>query len=132
MTEMNDLAKRWVEALRSGKYKQGRGVLRTSDNAFCCLGVLADVYNPEYWSSDTEVVSVNFHDNPVGKCEAYIYAGSGSEMIDDALWEEVTAGALHSVDVTDLADANDSGATFEEIVEKHILPMWEGKESNHD
>jgi hypothetical protein len=132
MTEMNDLAKRWVEALRSGKYKQGRGVLRTSDNAFCCLGVLADVYNPEYWSSDTEVVSVSYCDVPAGKCEAYTYAGCSKEMITEHLWELVTEGALHSVDEADLADANDGGASFEEIIEKHILPMWEEKESNHD
>jgi hypothetical protein len=33
----------WVAALRSGEYKQGKGVLRTRDNCFCALGVLADV-----------------------------------------------------------------------------------------
>lgn len=129
MTEMNDLARRWVEALRSGKYKQGRGVLRTSNNSFCCLGVLADVYNPELWSSDTEVVSVNNYLDPAGKCEAYTYAGCGTEMIDNTLWELVTEGALHSVDETDLADANDGGASFEEIIQEHILPMWEEKEA---
>jgi len=36
---------RWLKALRSGKYKQGRYALRTkSDNGFCCLGVLCDLY----------------------------------------------------------------------------------------
>lgn len=34
--------KTWVAALRSGAYKQGRGVLRSKNNCFCCLGVLAD------------------------------------------------------------------------------------------
>lgn len=32
----------WVEALRSGKYKQGKGCLRYGDN-YCCLGVLCEV-----------------------------------------------------------------------------------------
>lgn len=38
------IKKRWVEALRSGRYKQGRGVLwNPSDNTFCCLGVLCEI-----------------------------------------------------------------------------------------
>jgi hypothetical protein len=36
--------KKWVEALRSGKYKQGKGVLRDDDSNFCCLGVLCDLH----------------------------------------------------------------------------------------
>lgn len=34
--------KKWVKALRSGKYKQAEGQLRDGDR-FCCLGVLCDV-----------------------------------------------------------------------------------------
>lgn len=37
----------WVKALRSGKYKQGRGALRNTNNEFCCLGVLCDVARKE-------------------------------------------------------------------------------------
>lgn len=33
---------KWVAALRSGDYKQGRGRLQNEDG-FCCLGVLCDV-----------------------------------------------------------------------------------------
>lgn len=40
---MNDNAKKWVEALRSGEYKQGKNYL-SSDNYFCCLGVACDLY----------------------------------------------------------------------------------------
>lgn len=40
---------KWVNALRSGKYKQARGYLRTGDNRFCCLGVLCDVSNKVEW-----------------------------------------------------------------------------------
>jgi len=36
-----ELKRKWIKALRSGKYKQGRGQLwRKSDNSYCCLGVL--------------------------------------------------------------------------------------------
>ena len=33
----------WIEALRSGKYKQGRKNLNYG-GAYCCLGVLCEVY----------------------------------------------------------------------------------------
>lgn len=33
---------KWVAALRSGKYKQGQGSLRTSEGAHCCIGVLQE------------------------------------------------------------------------------------------
>lgn len=35
-----ELKQQWVEALRSGKYQQGVGRLRTKDGEYCCLGVL--------------------------------------------------------------------------------------------
>lgn len=36
--------KKWIEKLRSGDYKQGKGALRPEDNKFCCLGVACDYY----------------------------------------------------------------------------------------
>ena len=35
--------KKWVEALRSGEYKQGIGWLVDNDDNFCCLGVLCNI-----------------------------------------------------------------------------------------
>lgn len=37
----------WIDALRSGAYKQGRSCLKNHNDQFCCLGVLADVYMKE-------------------------------------------------------------------------------------
>lgn len=34
---------RWVEALRSGKYKQTTGQLNKKAEGFCCLGVLCEI-----------------------------------------------------------------------------------------
>lgn len=46
-----EVAKKWIKALRSGKYKQGQGVLKqTTDNGqtyHCCLGVLCELYNQD-------------------------------------------------------------------------------------
>ena len=48
-----DVKERWVKALRSGKYEQGRGGLCTIDEngvqCFCCHGVLADMEISEPW-----------------------------------------------------------------------------------
>lgn len=30
---------KWIKDLRSGKFQQGRGALRTFDDRYCCLGV---------------------------------------------------------------------------------------------
>ena len=38
--------RKWVDALRSGEFKQARKALRTSDG-FCCLGVACEVYRRE-------------------------------------------------------------------------------------
>lgn len=38
-----ELIREWVEALRSGKYEQGRLALRSIDNKYCPLGVLCDI-----------------------------------------------------------------------------------------
>lgn len=38
-----EIKAKWVSALRSGEYKQGRGRLRSPQDGFCCLGVLCDL-----------------------------------------------------------------------------------------
>ena len=40
---------RWVAALRSGDYKQGKYALRKSNGTFCCLGVACDINDPNGW-----------------------------------------------------------------------------------
>lgn len=48
-----EVKKLWVDALRSGNYEQGQGFLRTTDNKYCCLGVLCDVSSFSLWKSNT-------------------------------------------------------------------------------
>jgi hypothetical protein len=38
-----EIKRKWIEALRSGDYKQGRGWLRDKEGNYCCLGVLMEV-----------------------------------------------------------------------------------------
>ncbi len=45
---LNDNAKKWVEALRSGEYRQGDSYLYNKDtDCYCCLGVACRVYEQE-------------------------------------------------------------------------------------
>ena len=44
-----ELKARWLEALRSGRYQQGRQSLRPTLESYCCLGVLCDVIDPQGW-----------------------------------------------------------------------------------
>jgi len=51
-----EIKKRWLAALRSGEYKQGRAKLRTRDT-YCCMGVLCDVLKDDVngkWTDDEE------------------------------------------------------------------------------
>ena len=50
------IKRKWVKALRSGKYKQAEGTLRDEAGAMCCLGVLADIQGVN-WDEIKEMVS---------------------------------------------------------------------------
>jgi len=41
-----EIKQRWIQALRSGEYKQGTSTLKFQDR-FCCLGVLCDLHAKE-------------------------------------------------------------------------------------
>lgn len=50
------MARKWVEALRSGDYQQARATLKSVDvridgrtESFCCLGVLCEIVEPDNW-----------------------------------------------------------------------------------
>lgn len=61
---------RWIEALRSGKYKQHTQQLRYKDN-YCCLGVLLDVTKNEtngFWSANG---LFNYKNNNYAACISY-------------------------------------------------------------
>ncbi len=38
---------KWVEALRSGKFKQGKFKLRSENDRFCCLGIYEHISGTE-------------------------------------------------------------------------------------
>lgn len=65
----NVYKEKWVNALRSDQYTQGRVALcrENPDNEteFCCLGVLLDVYDPGGWDKPDEERNIR---NYYGAC----------------------------------------------------------------
>lgn len=108
---MNENARKWVAALRSGEFKQGRGSLRV-DDAYCCLGVACEVYRRDVG----------------GSWDEFVFRCAGSRYGFCAHLPSVVAEWLGLCDVAgdyrtgadvyrSLIDDNDSGASFEQIAD---------------
>lgn len=54
-----EFARKWADALRSGRYAQATGTLRNPDG-FCCLGVACDLIDPEAWKADNRYLAFTF------------------------------------------------------------------------
>ena len=121
---MNDNVKLWVEALRSGEYKQGRGTLGGPDLGYCCLGVACVVYEQQ---TGEELPKTHFSD-----LNAIIYRGvnlhASFRVVRD--WLGLTSdNGKNMVNIDDeeysLVYANDDlQLTFEEIAD-HIEAYYE-------
>lgn len=105
---MNDNAKRWVEALRSGEYRQTREVLR-DEHGFCCLGVACDLYAKEHpdisqWYEHSYDRGFDF-DDLLGTLPTHVRDWLGLNY-DDGRY---ATGSL--------TEDNDDGKTFAEIAD---------------
>lgn len=105
--------KKWLKALRSGKYTRTSSYLRrvNSENkptGYCCLGVLCDVVDPKGWFKG---------DARAHKFSALLsYDGKDNSFISDKFLKSV--GLTHE-DGLSLASKNDSGKwTFDMIADE--------------
>lgn len=122
-----DLKNKWVAALRSGKYEQGKGFLRRLDEKdsnkekFCCLGVLCDVFDPELWDRDaesTEEFSSFMFKEPISTANIFYFMKEGSEVLSYDLAKSFGfhEGALSIQDI--LTEMNDrDNKSFSEIAD---------------
>lgn len=106
MSKMDPQVKEvWIDALLSGKYKQGRTKLQNQDGEFCCLGVLCDLYDKA-------------HPNATLR-DAKGYAGKWHSLpYEVRSWSGISeVGEFHLVDGThcSLARLNDEGMKFPDI-----------------
>jgi len=109
---MNKNAKKWLKALLSDEYKQGKGFLcqrGESFNKFCCLGVACDLYQQEI--GDLEILEMANHKDILyydeERCEL-------PSKVQNWLGLKSYEGEYNS---NSLIDDNDQGKTFPEIVE---------------
>jgi len=65
-----------VDALRSGKYKQGRKALRNINDEFCCLGVFCDISKKD--------LGIDWNLEPTDK-ECYMFSGSSGVLPNSML-----------------------------------------------
>lgn len=106
-----EIRDKWVKALRSGRYKQGQGSLRSADNYFCCLGVLYDVCDSDGWEPvfehicDEDSASYAVRDR-VLECDL------PEEWLPDGY-----QGLRRYDHQSDLAKLNDNGDSFSEIAD---------------
>lgn len=98
-----EIKDRWIAALRSGDYKQGKDQLRNFDNRFCCLGVLCDLNDPHQWIKSSVY-------NPHYSYLRY-YGNLPPQM--------QTKFNISPVEVNKLMRMNDNGVDFKEIA-NHI------------
>lgn len=105
-----EVIKRWVTALKSGKYKQAQKQLRTNAG-FCCLGVLCDLARKDGGDDWTP-----------SSLQGYEYKKNCGVLQDDMerfIFGDNTYTLSHT-----LVEMNDNGATFKEIakvIEEKLL-----------
>jgi hypothetical protein len=130
--------KKWVNELRSDRYKQGAGLLKKKyeDGTIqhCCLGVLCELYQSEMKKNKKKQLNEVEEDHPnifdLTDTMAYSFDGDNSRLPEAVIiW-----GGIHDQDrelqncltqkYESLADMNDNGESFETIADV-IEKEWE-------
>lgn len=104
-----EMKQKWLEALRSGKYQQGKHYLRTTQDQYCCLGVLCDLDGVEWKRSNSGCW------DPTTQEGDYNFVGLGHRQHERLGITHVQSGHLMAM--------NDTGHTFLEIaewIEEHL------------
>jgi hypothetical protein len=122
---LNENAKKWVRALRSGLFQQGQGYLRKendgnsegvkSPDLFCCLGVACEL-------AAIEGVNISKRKKTEHIDGEYEYDGSTGLLPESVLeWLGLSSTdghfQLENHFTSSLTEMNDSGKTFEEIAD---------------
>ena len=80
-----EIKAKWIKALRSGKYRQTRGKLKSRNGAFCCLGVLCDIQGAKaVWQNDLDGGN-------------YVFGGDKISMPPKPYWAEVPRDQLDNL-----------------------------------
>jgi hypothetical protein len=110
-----EIAQRWVDALRSGKYVQGRYLLkqkREKSDKYCCLGVLCELYLQDHPDSPLRP-AIQLDTETLTHGDFYTF-GQESEVLPKPVQE--WAG-IDEITCRSLAELNDSGNSFTKIAD---------------
>ncbi len=121
-----NVMKKWVKTLRSGKYKQGQGVLKQTNGEnktfHCCLGVLCELYNDQMRKNKKKTLSEKIQHgiHYINKCDEKL-----PEIVKQwaGLYNDI-GSFKDSPESNDLSDINDLGYSFKEIA-TIIEKQWE-------
>ena len=119
------IADRWVQALRSGQYKQGQAALHPAPESYCCLGVLCDLYRVEQGKGEWRQPP-NRPDTP----DFVVPNGGITEFGATVLpaivmnWAGMESVEGHCPGSESLASLNDEGMGFPELANL-IEKKWE-------
>lgn len=103
----------WIKALKSGKYKQGRGNLNYK-GAYCCLGVLCEVYLENCDKPEIEKKTEIKYNN-------IVFYGGWSASIPDEVREWSGLSNHSQANLIQLNDkANKSFAEIADYIEKEL------------
>lgn len=98
----------WIEALRSGKFNQTTGVLKSNSDGYCCLGVICEIQNIKSYQDYTSYTFV-FED----------FIEDKNLIPEDHFYDMV---GLDPIQLDFLVSANDNhGLSFDEIAD---LLVW--------
>lgn len=121
MTDKLELRKQWIEALRSGRYKQGSGRLKSQDG-YCCLGVAAEILGEAFVPSS--LVSGGYyltgeseHEMSVSMLPSRVIKAYGLRSSIGGFLNPIGPVDLPSHHIPSLAAMNDTKKTFTEIAD---------------
>lgn len=127
-----EIKKKWVEALRSSDYKQGRGRLRSAKNKFCCLGVLCNLHAEAHPKIAAKQTDPNFYLDGIGILPNDVQkwaklTDAGSVVLTKSVRATSAVGGKRVTfsprGIWSLYDLNDRGCNFKQIadiIEEHL------------
>lgn len=105
------IKERWVDALRSGQYEQGQGLLRHTTpigTQFCCLGVLCNLHAQAHPDIAAAQDHLSMYMGMTGSLPFAVMKWAGLPDSDPL----IRLGKFRS-----LISANDGGQTFKQIAD---------------
>lgn len=133
--ELGPIKDKWLKALRSGRYPQGFGRLRTASGGYCCLGVLSKIqkrladnngtcFDGPYAPTARSPISTCFlsDNNPV--IRSLDINGAFPKGVSVEIARPSNANNFVPLsNCLSLADCNDDGMSFKQIAEV-IDTIW--------